>query len=187
MLRFMHKIAGRYVVLIFALGVLWLLLSGFYTKPTLVLLGVISVFTSAWLSFRAGMADGEGVPTRVFPGIIGYMLWLTLEIGKANIAVLLQALSPSPKLSPKMVKIPAAQKSDLAKVIFANSITLTPGTVSVDLREDALIVHGLTEDLAAPEGMVEMGRKVCALDRTDQSSPKQAAQPSAETPQEVAQ
>ena len=164
MLRFLSTIAGRYVALFLALAALWLLLSGFYTKPTLLLMGVVSIAVSAWLSFRAGMADGEGVPTRIFPGIIGYMLWLTIEIGKANFQVLGHALKPKLTISPKMVKIPADQTSDLAKVIFANSITLTPGTVSVDLHEDCVIVHGLTEDLAAPDGMIEMGRKVCAFD-----------------------
>lgn len=164
MIRFMLKLSGRYLALIVSLGVIWLLLSGFYHDGTLLLFGLISVLVTAWLSVRAGMADSEGVPTHIFPGILGYMVWLTVEIGKANFIVLRHAFSPKITISPKMVKIPAVQSSDLGKVIFANSITLTPGTVSVDLYENCILVHGLTEELAAPEGMIDMGDRVCALD-----------------------
>lgn len=110
------------------------------------------------------MLDREGVPTRIFPGILGYMFWLTIEIGKANLIVVAHALRPGLKLSPKMVEVPAHQTSDIGKTIFANSITLTPGTVSVDLHEGSILVHALTEELSDPAGMNLMGHKVCALD-----------------------
>lgn len=164
MLRFLTKIAGRHLALALSMFALWLLLSGYFTYPTLLAFGVISVLLTTWLAQRAGMLDREGVPTRVFPGILPYMLWLTVEIGKSNLIVTMHALSPKLRLSPKMVTVPAYQASDLGKVIFANSITLTPGTVSVDLHENDILVHALTEDLADVGGMAAMGEKVCAFD-----------------------
>ncbi len=166
MLRYILKIVGRPAALIIAMGLLWLALSGeeHWSNSTLGLFGIASVFLCAWLTDRAGMLDKEGVPTRMFPGILGYMFWLTFEIGKANVAVVKHALSPKLNLSPKMVEVPARQKSDIGKTIFANSITLTPGTVSVDLHEGGILVHGLTEELSDLEGMTAMGEKVCALD-----------------------
>lgn len=164
MLRFLLTIAGRPLVLMIALGCLWLVLSGYYTAPTLLAFGVLSVLLATWLAQRAGMLDGEGVPTHIFPGLLTYMLWLTVEIGKSNFIVTMHALSPKMRLSPKMVTVPAVQSSDLGKVIFANSITLTPGTVSIDLHENEILVHALTEDLADVDGMADMGEKVCRFD-----------------------
>jgi multicomponent Na+:H+ antiporter subunit E len=162
--RYILKIAGSYIALIITLAVLWLFLSGYYTKPTLLLFGAVSVLLTVYLTNRAGMLDREGMPTRIFPGIILYLLWLTVEIGKSNITVLRHALSPKMSLSPKMIKVPAYQASDVGKVIFANSITLTPGTVSVDLHDDEILVHALTEELADVEPIAAMGERVCALD-----------------------
>lgn len=167
MLKYSLRFIGRYLALFLALAALWLLLSGYFAKATLLVFGLASVLTSLWLALRAGMLDREGVPTRIFPGILGYMVWLTVEIGKANVAVLLHALSPKLALSPKIVSVPARQESDVCKVIFANSITLTPGTVSLDLAEDRILVHALTEELADVDGMRQMGEKVCALDGRD--------------------
>lgn len=164
MLRNLVRQAGRPLALGLSLFALWLLLSGYFTHATLLCFGVASVMLTVWLSDRAGVMDGEGVPTRVFPGIITYMLWLTFEIGKANIAVAREVLRPKLKLSPKMIHIPARQASDLGKTIFGNSITLTPGTVTIDLHDDSILVHALTEDLADVEGIISMGEKVCAFD-----------------------
>ncbi len=164
LLSFLTSALGRHLALGIILMALWLLLSGFFDKATLIGFGVASVFITLALSDRAGVLDREGVPSRIFPGIITYMLWLTLEIGKANIAVAVEALRPTLKLSPKMIRVPAYQASDLGKVIFGNSITLTPGTVTVDLEEDSVLIHALTEDLADESGITSMGERVCALD-----------------------
>ncbi|GGD09359.1 Na+/H+ antiporter subunit E [Aquisalinus flavus] len=164
MLRFLTKIAGRHVVLALSMFGLWLLLSGYFTYPSLLTFGIISVLLTTWLAQRAGMLDREGVPTRVFPGIFAYMLWLTVEIGKSNLIVTMHALSPKLKLSPTMVTVPAYQASDLGKVIFANSITLTPSTVSVDLHENNILIHALTAEMADVAGMIAMGERVCAFD-----------------------
>ena len=74
--------------------------------------------------------------------------------------VMRQALAVESKLSPKMFVVPNPPRSNIGKSTFANSITLTPGTVSVDLREDEILVHALTEELADVEGIKAMGEKV---------------------------
>ena len=83
-MRYLFQTLVRYGALFFGLAVLWLLLSGFFDKATLLAFGVLSVMLTVYLSARAGVLDPEGVPTKLFPGIIGYMTWLTVEIGKAT-------------------------------------------------------------------------------------------------------
>ena len=82
----------------------------------------------------------------------------------------IEALRPTLKLSPKMIRVPARQNSDLGKVVFGNSITLTPGTVTIELEEDVIVVHALTEELADVEGITAMGEKVCRFDKSPASS-----------------
>ena len=154
---------GRFIILVLALAGLWLLLSGYLDKPLLLIFGAVSSVFVAWLAWRAGMLDGQSVPGEVFPGIIGYMLWLSGEVGKANVMVIRQALAIEPKLSPKMFTVPNPPRSELGKVIFANSVTLTPGTVTVS--EDELLIHGLTEELADEEGIKAMGARVAKIER----------------------
>ncbi|MEM8987564.1 MAG: Na+/H+ antiporter subunit E [Pseudomonadota bacterium] len=153
--------------LTFGLAVLWLSLSGYFDKQLLLALGVLSVGLSLWFAHRIGAIDSAGAPIHLFPGILGYWLWLFLEIGKANVIVARAALSTDMTLSPKMVRVPAPQKTAVGRVTFANSITLTPGTVSVDVSGADILVHALTEELADVDGMADMGRRVCAFEGKD--------------------
>lgn len=148
-----------------ALTALWLLLSGYFDKPLLLIFGAGSVAFATWLAHRAHVLDAEGIPGGVFPGILGYMVWLTVEIGKANLIVARQALAVEPKLSPKLFLVPNPPRTSVGKVIFGNSITMTPGTVTVDLREDTILVHGLTEALSDEEGIRRMGERVAGIER----------------------
>jgi multicomponent Na+:H+ antiporter subunit E len=156
---------GRFIILVVALGALWLLLSGYFGVPLLLGLGAVSVLFSAWLAHRAKVLDQDSVPMGLLPGILGYWVWLAGEIGKANLIVMRQALSVEPKLSPKMFLVPNPPKSDVGKATFANSITLTPGTVSVDMREDGILVHGLTEEICDVAAITDMGDRVARCER----------------------
>ncbi len=151
--------------MVVALSALWLLLSGYFDKPLLLAFGVGSVAFTTWLAHRAHVLDSEGIPGGVFPGILGYMFWLTVEIGKANLIVARHALAVEPKLSPKLFLVPNPPRTSVGKVIFGNSITMTPGTVTVDLREDAILVHGLTEELSDEDGIRRMGERVARIER----------------------
>jgi len=155
---------GRALILLIALAALWLALSGYFDKPLLLGFGVASVLFSLWMASRAKVIDEEGVPGGIMPGVFGYWIWLALEIGKANIAVARQVLAIEPALSPKLFRVPIAPKTNAGVATFANSITLTPGTVSVDLEPDHILVHALTEDLADLDAIADMGRRVARIE-----------------------
>lgn len=154
----------RTVVLALALGGLWLLLSGYFDKPLLLGFGAASVALCVYLARRAGVLDFEGVPTGLMPKVFFYWWWLVVEIGKANFIVARQAIAIEPKLSPKLMKITSPTRTNAGLATFANSITLTPGTVTVDLEPTYMVVHALTEDLADEAAIADMGRRVAALE-----------------------
>ncbi|MBN2287135.1 MAG: Na+/H+ antiporter subunit E [Tissierellales bacterium] len=79
---------------------------------------------------------------------IKYLVLLMREIVLANIHVAILVLSPSPKLSPVFINYHTILRSDFYKMVFANSITLTPGTISITLNHDTLCIHCLTENFA---------------------------------------
>ena len=156
---------GRFIILVLVLAALWLLLSGYFDKPLLLIFGAASVIFSAWLAHRAHVLDSEGLPGGVFPGIFIYMFWLTVEIGKANLMVAKYALAVEPKLSPKLFTVPNPPRTSVGKAIFGNSITLTPGTVTVDVREEEMLVHALAEEVADVEAIRDMGERVHKIER----------------------
>ena len=137
--------AFSYGVLLF---VFWLLLSGHF-EPLLLGLGLASVVLTIFLAKRMNVIDHESYPLHLssrFPAFFGYIL---REIVNANIDVIKRIMKLSGKsISPQLVEIPVPQKTDLGRVIYANSITLTPGTVSVELTKDKVIVHALTREAA---------------------------------------
>ena len=95
---------------------------------------------------------------------IGYGPWLLWEIAKANWDVARIILKPSLPIKPRLMRIRASQKTDLAKVIYANSITLTPGTITLDVRDDKFLVHALSDEAAADLDTGEMDRRVSAME-----------------------
>ena len=146
---------------------LWLLLSGFYDNSLLLGFGVISCVVCVYIAARMEVVDHESVPLQLKLGIVGYLFWLTAEIGKANWAITKVILSPRMKLQQRMINIPASQKTDVGRVTFANSITLTPGTITVETEKNGFLVHALTNDAADFAALADMGERVTAVeDRT---------------------
>ncbi len=141
----------------------WLLMSGVYTG-LIISLGVLSVLLVLYIAHRMDIHDHETFPIHLTRGIFGYWRWLAREVFKANIDVARIVLSRRMRLSPRIVRVRSSQHTDLGHVILANSITLTPGTVSVEIEGDEIIVHALTEELA--EGVLngEMDRRVLAIE-----------------------
>ncbi len=144
------------LILVLALVATWLTLSGYF-KPLLLKLGVISICFVLFLCFRMRILDRETAAYGTLPRTLSYFVWLFVEIVKANMAVVRAVLSPSMEVSPKVVKVPAPQKTDIAKSMFANSITLTPGTVSVNMESDHILVHALLSEMSDPADFAEMG------------------------------
>lgn len=146
---------------------LWLLLSGFYDNSLLLGFGVISCVVCVYIAARMEVVDHESVPLQLKVGIVGYLFWLTAEIGKANWAITKVILSPRMNLQQRMINVPANQKTDVGRVTFANSITLTPGTITVETEKNGFLVHALTNDAADYAALADMGERVTAVeDRT---------------------
>lgn len=103
--------------------------------------------------------DEETAPYFTVPQTLAYFAWLFFEIVKANVAVVRAVMAPDMKVSPTLTRIPTPQKTDMGKVMFANSITLTPGTVSLDIQDDHILVHALLSEMSAPEDFSEMAER----------------------------
>jgi multicomponent Na+:H+ antiporter subunit E len=145
------------ILLAIALAVLWLLLSG-HLEPLLLALGAISIAIVIWLSNRMHIIDGESYPFTLVPRLSAYWPWLLKEIFKSSIDVTRRVFGSSNAVSPVVFDTPATQKTDLGRVIYANSITLTPGTVTLDVSPAVMRVHALHGDIArdlANSGMDE--------------------------------
>jgi multicomponent Na+:H+ antiporter subunit E len=121
----------------------WFLWSG-HREPWLLTLGAGSVVLVVLLSWRLGIVDEESVPLYLAFGLVGYVPWLIKEIARANVDVARRILDPGLPIRPDIVRVDSGPQTELGRVILANSITLTPGTVSVDLRGESIWVHVLT-------------------------------------------
>ena len=148
-----------------ALLAVWVLLSG-YIQPLLLGLGAASCLAVAWLKVRADRRDGDPVPFALHVHRLpGYLLWLSWEIIKSNVDVSRRILSPRLPIAPAVRWLPANQRTELTRVIYADSITLTPGTLSIDLEDAAVEVHALNEESLDTLERGEMDARVCRLDR----------------------
>ena len=139
-------------------------MSGLF-KPLLLTLGGLSVFTVLWILARMDAVDGDRVALRLRAfQTIRYFVWLTIEIAKANLQVTRVVLSRDMAIRQHMFRVPSTQKSDLGQVIFANSITLTPGTISVETEQSEILVHALCYSDTDMEALAEMDRQVSRIE-----------------------
>jgi multicomponent Na+:H+ antiporter subunit E len=142
------------------LALLWLLLSGHFADPLLLGLGGASIVLTLIVSHRMQVVNREGHPVHLAIRGMLYWPWLIKEIVVANIDVAKAILGVTDSVRPQVFKIKTSQVSDLGKTIYANSITLTPGTVTIALDDDEMTIHALTP--AAAEGLAsgDMDRRV---------------------------
>ncbi len=145
------------------LGLLWLLLSGIF-EGWLLTLGFCSLIIVVIFANRMDVIDREGHPIHISWRALLYWPWLAREIVNANIDVAKVILSPDLPINPKVIRVNATQVTELGHVFYANSITLTPGTVTLSLENGAMGVHSLTK--SAEEGLLsgEMDRRVHAVE-----------------------
>ncbi|WP_277813026.1 Na+/H+ antiporter subunit E [Hyphomonas beringensis] len=144
--------------LLVALVGFWLGMSGHFS-PLLLSLGALSVAVCLILAYRLDIIDREGAPYVRILGYAMYFPWLMKEIVKANITVIRACVKADLDIAPALVKVKTTCRTDLAKVTFANSITLTPGTVTVEVEGDKMLVHALYEQEAQPEAFEDMDRR----------------------------
>jgi multicomponent Na+:H+ antiporter subunit E len=146
-----------------SLFVFWLLLSGIYT-PFLVLSGLGASIGVALLARRMEILDREGHPIHLALAAVVYWPWLLKEIAKSGWQVTRIILDPRLPISPAFVRFRPSQKSTVALATHANSITLTPGTITVEAGPDEFLVHALTREGAAGVVDSEMDRRVSRLE-----------------------
>lgn len=147
----------------------WLLWSG-HTEIFFVGLGFLSAAIVIYVALRMAVVDEEGVPVHLGRHIFGYWGWLLKEIVKANFQVARIVLGRRLAISPTLIHVDALQKTDLGRVIFANSIILTPATLTMDIHEGVLTVHALTRASAREIEEGEMNRRVALLENGSRSA-----------------
>jgi len=145
------------------LAVVWWLLSG-YTLTLILSLGAASIALTIAIAHRMDRVDHETHPLHKTVRVVNYFPWLVWEIVKANIDVVKAILKRDMAVEPRLIELKASQRSEIGRVAYANSITLTPGTVTLSVKGDDLIVHSLTA--GAREGLKtgEMDRRVSDME-----------------------
>jgi multicomponent Na+:H+ antiporter subunit E len=134
---------GWFLQMVPYFAVFWLLLSGHF-EPLLLALGVVSVALVCVLSWRAGLTRRPSATVPFMLRLPRYFLWLVKEVLVSSLAVVRRVWSPRPILLPAVTTTASSGLSELSQVVYANSITLTPGTLSLEVGEDHIEVHALT-------------------------------------------
>lgn len=143
----------------------WLLLSGYLTA-FLMSAGLACAAAVVVFSNRMDLIDHESHPVHLgWRAAVFYWPWLAKEIVKSGWNVSKRILHPSLPISPTLARFKPSQVTDLGLVIHANSITLTPGTISVEVERDHFLVHALTREGAAGLAGSEMDRRVAQMER----------------------
>ena len=139
----------RSLILFVVLFGTWLLMSGHYT-PLLVGLGVVSCALATVMAHRINANDAEGLPLHLMARLPAYLVWLVKEIVLSNIATGRLILGGGAR--PVLFKTPATQRTAAGVVTYANSITLTPGTVTIEIdatengQSHEFLIHALAPD-----------------------------------------
>ena len=149
------------VILFVVLMTVWLLMSGHYTF-LVTGLGVISVGFCTFMAHRISADDDEGLPLFMLGRLPFYILWLMREITVSNIDTVRVILSG--KASPVVFSTSTSQKTPAGITTYANSITLTPGTVTMDIDAEGFVVHALTEAMADSVKSGEMDRRITKVE-----------------------
>jgi multicomponent Na+:H+ antiporter subunit E len=140
-------------------------MSGLY-KTLILVFGLGSVLLVMFFMKRMSEKDGYEVEINLkITETLKYLFWLIVEVAKCNVAVAKLLLARKVRIAQEFVEIPVSTKSDLAQVIFANSITLTPGTVTVETEDNNLLVHVLNLDNNTESELGNMGRRVSSLEK----------------------
>jgi multicomponent Na+:H+ antiporter subunit E len=134
----------------------YVVLSGQVTNGFLMAAGAVCCAAITVFCRRLGIVDDEAIPFRFWGRTIGYLPYLIKEIIKSNIDAAKIVWRPGPlRIAPQMVKVPHTCETSYALITYCNSITLTPGTVTVEVGEDELLVHCLTKEFA--DGVSDIG------------------------------
>jgi multicomponent Na+:H+ antiporter subunit E len=141
----------RYLTLFILSLIFWLLLTFRFTLPNLIVGSIASLFTMLIFGKYFIRHVYKVLQLHRYFWLIVYLFVFLWECIKANIDVAYRVLHPSMPIKPGIVKVKTELKSELAKTILANSITMTPGTISVDIIDDYLYIHWIYVQSEDPE------------------------------------
>jgi multicomponent Na+:H+ antiporter subunit E len=158
----MRKPYARILTLVLLLIVAWVLWSG-YLKPLLLGLGALSCLLTVWVVRRMGYLDEDTFAFHYDWRLLGFWAWLGREVVLSSIEVARTVLRRDMTVDPKVVDIDGSGLGPVDLALLGNSITLTPGTLTLDVRDGRLLVHALTSEGAAALHRGEMQRRVAAL------------------------
>lgn len=153
----------RALITTLILFILWFLLSG-HLDPLLFVLGIISCLFITWLSQKLGLLDPNSYTLRLSLNLPRFLPWYFLEVIKSNLDVSWRILHPKLPIKPNISTIPISEHSEVGKTVYANCITLTPGTYSMDIKPGFIKVHSLTKELANSLHTGEMSKRILALE-----------------------
>jgi multicomponent Na+:H+ antiporter subunit E len=155
--------SARSVSLFAVLYGTWLLLSGIW-EPFLLTAGAVCSLLVVIVAHRLDVIDGEGHPIDLTWRAMVYFPWLFWQIVLSNLAVARSILGPRSQINPAVGWVEASQTTAAGLVTFANSITLTPGTVSLAVFEGRIQVHALDASGLEELRQGEMNRRVAAME-----------------------
>ena len=135
----------RYIRSSLIVAAVWLLLSGHYTALILSF-GAVSSLIVIWFMWRMDRVDEQLGALPMRPRVLYYLLWLMWQVVLSNIDLVRRIWDPTLPIRPTWQRLDIKVTSSLAKTLYANSITLTPGTLTTDVREDHFMVHSLSTD-----------------------------------------
>jgi multicomponent Na+:H+ antiporter subunit E len=146
-----------------SLMLFWMLISGDFGLLNLAL-GLVSALLVVAITHRMDVVDQESRPYHLSARLPVYLAWLARKVIRSNLDVTRAIWTPGNSISPAVVRLRLSQQTALGKVIYANSITLTPGTVTLAIEGDEILVHALTHADAAALQTGEMDRNVRELE-----------------------
>ena len=129
----------------------------------LLTLGGLSCLMTFWLVQRMGYFDDELYALRFSLRLLRYWVWLGREVIRSSLDVTRLVLHPKLPISPTIIEVHVESEHPFDQVMLGNSITLTPGTLTVDLYQGVLTVHSITEEGARELASGEMKRRVHRL------------------------
>jgi len=153
---------GRMALLAVLLAVTWVLWSGFFT-PLLLALGVFSCALVVYLGNRMHLFDTDVFALRLSFRLFRFWAWLAREIIRSSLEVARLVLSRNLPISPTVAEFETRCTHPVDRAILGNSITLTPGTLTLNIEGKVVLVHSLTKQGADDIMAGEMDRRVAAL------------------------
>lgn len=153
---------SRMAVLAVLLATAWLLWSGMF-KPLLLGLGAFSCIVVIYLAQRMHLFDHDVLSLRFAARLLRFWGWLGREIVRSSIEVTRVVLSPRMPISPTVAEFDSRCEHPVDQATLGNSITLTPGTLTLRVDDGHFVVHALTEAGAQDILTGEMDRRVSGL------------------------